>query len=399
MRTIDMFNKPTAKKLNESFGKTYGQKMNLESFTLPQLEDARNRLRTQQHTMKSDANFNETVESEAHVKTQWMLDIINQEISDRTEVAMEESDPASMFQGIETEEVSVDEGRSELESIIAANKEAVMSFIAGGDMDYDLESDLHGYYYDQLSGQAQRDSDDDGEISQLFAEDLKDMGLMDDDNEPSGSYDSSDDADALASAGHGSDEDYGIYDSYDFETGQPVQENKQTKGSNMTRINESELNKASAVVSAKSMVDKVGRWIEELSGMENDTLLTLGDSIRDEMGQESAKAFLSSVAPAIQQSLDALKQTRETMASGVRGLTGEEQPEEMLGAPAPDMEPEMEPAPDDTMNPDSEVPDEFAAPEDDFAAAEPAIGGAETAGREQRESIDRSSRLMKVLAG
>lgn len=167
----------------------------------------------------------------------------------------------------------------------------------------------------------------------------------------------------------------------------------------MTRINESELNKASAVVSAKSMVDKVGRWIEELSGMENDTLLTLGDSIRDEMGQESAKAFLSSVAPAIQQSLDALKQTRETMASGVRGLTGEEQPEEMLGAPAPDMEPEMEPAPDDTMNPDSEVPDEFAAPEDDFAAAEPAIGGAETAGREQRESIDRSSRLMKVLAG
>ncbi len=51
------------------------------------------------------------------------------------------------------------------------------------------------------------------------------------------------------------------------------------------------------------------------------------------------------------------------------------------------------------MNPDSEVPDEFAAPEDDFAAAEPAIGGAETAGREQRESIDRSSRLMKVLAG
>jgi hypothetical protein len=55
------------------------------------------------------------------------------------------------------------------------------------------------------------------------------------------------------------------------------------------------------------MVDRVGRWIEELSGMENDTLLTLGDSIRDEMGQEQAKAFISAVAPAIQQALRILK--------------------------------------------------------------------------------------------
>jgi hypothetical protein len=36
---------------------------------------------------------------------------------------------------------------------------------------------------------------------------------------------------------------------------------------------------------------------------------------------------------------------------------------------------------------------------DEFAAAEPAAGGMETAGREQRESINRQSRLMKILAG
>lgn len=34
---------------------------------------------------------------------------------------------------------------------------------------------------------------------------------MSDDGEPSGSYDLSDDADALASAGWGTDEDYGYY--------------------------------------------------------------------------------------------------------------------------------------------------------------------------------------------
>ena len=37
--------------------------------------------------------------------------------------------------------------------------------------------------------------------------------------------------------------------------------------------------------------------------------------------------------------------------------------------------------------------------QDREAAAEPAAGGIGDAGREQRESIDRQSRLMKVLAG
>jgi hypothetical protein len=137
------------------------------------------------------------------------------------------------------------------------------------------------------------------------------------------------------------------------------------------------------------MVDRVGRWIEELSGMENDTLLTLGDQIRDEMGQEQAKAFLTSVAPAIQQALENLKSTREALASGVRQLTGEEQSAGMLGSPEADMA-----AGPDTMNAEPE-----ADLGDEFAAAEPAVGGAEAAGREQRESIQFQNRLLKVLAG
>lgn len=399
MKTIEMFSKPTAKKLNESFDKTYGQKLNLVTFTLPQLEDARNRLRTQQHTMKSDANFNETVEDEAHIKTQWMLDIINQEIVDRTEVAMEDNDPASMFQGIETEAVD-NFDKKQVMNMLTRFEEELMQRGAYADIDYekvmtalesgDVEAAMEVVTYSIADQDGGENFDADALIDDL-ADDL-DFVVNGSGNEPD---DNTDDGYALASAGRGNDEDYGIYDSYDFETGQPVQENKQTKGSIMTRINESEINKASAVVSAKSMVDKVSRWIEELAGMENDTLLTLGDSIRDEMGQEAAKSFLSSIAPAIQQSLETLKVARETMASGVRGLTGEEQPEEMLGA----ADDEIEPADSDAMNPDSEAPDEFKAPDDDFAAAEPAAGGVETAGREQRESINRSSSLLRVLAG
>jgi hypothetical protein len=255
-----------------------------------------------------------------------------------------------------------------------------------------------------------------------------------------------DDGYALASAGHGSDEDYGSFDqgeSLQNEAyinnaddainllaairaqskmaerggGEPVRPNQlvndlwdvmqwieanmkesietesKNTGDNMSNLREGEIQQASAIVTAKTMVDRVGRWIEELSGMENDTLLQLGDSIRDEMGQEQAKQFISTVAPAIQSALENLKQARETLSGGVRTLTGEEQPAEMLGGdPAADMAAPAEP---DAMNAEPGV--EPAG--DDFDAAEPAAGGIGDAGREQRESIDRQSRLLKVLAG
>ena len=174
------------------------------------------------------------------------------------------------------------------------------------------------------------------------------------------------------------------------------QPSNEEDGEEMTdTVNESEINQASAIVTAKTMVDKIGRYIEEISGMENETLLQLGDSIRDEMGQQESKTFIENSAPAIQQALETLKQTRDTLSSAVRGLTGEETSGDMLGAEpeeggATDM---AEPAADTG----AEAPAE--APADDFATAEPATGGMETAGREQRESINYQSRLLKTLAG
>ena len=167
------------------------------------------------------------------------------------------------------------------------------------------------------------------------------------------------------------------------------------QGEEMATLREGEVQQASAIVTAKTMVDRVGRWIEELSGMENETLLQLGDSIRDEMGQEQAKAFIEQVAPAIQSALETLKGTRDTLSTSVRSLASGEQPADMLGAePAMGGEEEMgAPAPD-AMNMPAEEP-----VGDEFGAAEPAAGGLESPGREQRESIERQNRLLKVLAG
>jgi len=53
----------------------------------------------------------------------------------------------------------------------------------------------------------------------------------------------------------------------------------------------------------------------------------------------------------------------------------------------------------DTASLDMGGEEDMGAPADDFAASEPGVGGMETAGREQRESIQRGNNLLRVLAG
>jgi len=270
MKTQDIFSiHRSSRKLNEGFEKFFGQRINLEAFDLDQLQDARNRIRTQFSQIRTQSGFNENIENEDYQKSQWILDALNSEIAER--------------------EYIVDSAQLEQDEI-----------------------------------------------------------------------------------------------------------EESTQGEIMQQVTEGELQQASAIVTAKTMVDKVGRWIEELSNMENETLLQLGDSIRDEMGLESSKAFIETVAPAIQQALDNLKQTRDALSTGVRNLATGESPAPMLGTEPDSMDMGMdadmpEPADMDAMN--------SLPPEDEFGAADAAAGGLSAAGREKRESIEYQNKLLKVLAG
>jgi hypothetical protein len=315
MRTQDLFkNNRSAKRLSESLQKTFGKKLNLESFETTQLEDARNKLRTQVSQARSQSGFNENLENDALHQAQWMLDAINAEIAERSEYIVDESE----------EELTMEKAPP------GAKAERMVKHIK------------QGYAKD-------------GELTD------KERGI----------------AYATAWKQHNKNESI-------------------EQGEDMRNLREGEIQQASAIVTAKTMVDRVGRWIEELSGMENETLLQLGDSIRDEMGQEQAKAFISSVAPAIQQALDNLKTTRDTLSTGVRALASGEAPADMLGAEAgADMGDELG---DLTAEPDAMNAEPMAGAEDDFAAAEPAAGPDE-AGRAQRESIERGNNLLRVLAG
>ena len=80
---IREFAKPvTAKKLNESLAAKFGKKLELESYTLEQLQDARNKLRTQLSQVETMESF-DSVKTEPYQKSKLMLDILNAEISER----------------------------------------------------------------------------------------------------------------------------------------------------------------------------------------------------------------------------------------------------------------------------------------------------------------------------
>ena len=391
MKTIDLFKiNRTSKRLNESMFKTFGRKLNLETFTIEQLEDARNKLRTQIYTARSSSGFNENIENDALTQAQWIHDAIVSELMDRNEPIVDTtvdeggaSMPGDQYLSIPADQTKLSIGQQMAQDGITYSP--------------DKEDELIGLMsqYMKKAGMSSKQIryylsyDEDfipDQLSDLPRQGVKEEAPPTAKGERMVKHIKK----GYAKDGELTDKERGI--AYATAWKQHNKNESVTTGDDMTRLQEGEIQQASAIVTAKTMVDRVGRWIEELSGMENDTLLQLGDSIRDEMGQEQAKGFIEAVAPAIQQALENLKTTREALASGVRTLTGEEQSAGMLGAePAADMTAEP-----DAMNPDMGVAEPAG---DEFGAAEPAAGGAEEAGREMRESINRQNRLLKVLAG
>lgn len=93
MKTTD-FNRPvTAKFLSESFTKRYGSKINLEKYTIEQLEDFRNKIRTKLSQLESTSRFNETIESTNYNRDRMILDVINQHLEERHASIAEAVDP------------------------------------------------------------------------------------------------------------------------------------------------------------------------------------------------------------------------------------------------------------------------------------------------------------------
>jgi len=111
---ISEFAQPvTAKTLNESLAKRFGAKINLEKFTLEQLQDARNKIRTRLFNVETNESFDK-VHNETYQKTKLMLDVLNAEISEHGDIEEEA-----------IEETQVTEGAEDQAELVMAAKEMV----------------------------------------------------------------------------------------------------------------------------------------------------------------------------------------------------------------------------------------------------------------------------------
>jgi len=180
-----------------------------------------------------------------------------------------------------------------------------------------------------------------------------------------------------------------------------IDEGKAIIDNYFTSLLEGEEDKAEIVMASKDMVDRVTGWMEDTAEMQAESMLELGDAIRDEMGQAQSETFIGTVKPALESLYTALEGTRAALTAGVAQLTGEGGGEVPMGGE--DEMPVEEPAPDAEMEPTVDA--EAEAAEDEFAAAEPAAGGEAEAGREKRESkiakkkmIETSRRLGTILS-
>ena len=278
------FTKPvTVAQLNESLSQRFGQKIDVSKFTLEQLEDARNKLRTQLSQFETNESFDAVNTSNAYQKNKLFLDIINTEISERESKGDDEKDDDKMI----------------VTKADKKNNTPAYKKYKDGDKRYKAADDL----------------------------------------------------------------------------------------------NEGAEEQSALVMAAKDMVDRVTGWMEDTAEMQTESMLEIGDKIRDEMGVEKSEEFIGTVKPALESLFTSLESTRDSLTGGVAILTGEGAPATM-GDEVPAEEPEMEPTVDDEAGAEAEDPEG-----DEFGSADAAAGGDEPADRAKRESVELSKRLGLLLAG
>ncbi len=275
---LNEFSKPvTLESLNETLAKRYGTKIDTSKFTIEQLLDARNRLRTQLSQVETNESYDTVSNDETYQKNKLFLDVINAAIAEREEL----------------------------------DEKAKPDYI---------------------------DIDGDGDKKEPMKKAVKDKKKK-----------------------------------------APVKEGAEEQ--------------AALTMAAKDMVDRVTGWMEDTAEMQTESMLEIGDKIRDEMGQDMSDQFINTVKPALGDLFGALESTRDALTGGVAILTGEGAPDTMGDEVPADDDMDMEPTVD--ADAEAEAPE---GDEDEFGTADASAGGDEPTDRAKRESVELSKRLGLLLA-
>jgi hypothetical protein len=418
MKTLD-FNKPiTSKELKENIVKQFGANVNLEKYDREQLEDMRNKLRTRVFQQEGVKGFNELLQNEAYQKDKAMLELLNTRIKEMLGEQMQKLRDR-MDQLSEAKK-----GTRPPKTKIAA-KGSKPDFL-DMDKDGDKKEPMKKAVTDKKAGPKKGvnpfakvkegakpdflDMDKDGNKEEPMKKAVKDKKVKE-------GFPTVDDAKkaAAGTAGmkagekkksstggtiektatglkHTAGKNYGGQDApktpdSDKKAKKSMKESqfkhnvKFVNESLQFLLNEDEEGKAKAITAAGDMVNDFTSWMQRVGQYQTKSMIELADAIRADFGAQEAEQFKQSVGPALSQTLETLTQQRELISNAVAVLAGGAAPEEPMGM-EPDMgapmEPGMEPAGGDAMNP--------MPAGDEFGAADAAAGGPEAAGRAMRES-------------
>jgi len=397
----------TAKALNESLAKRFGKKINLEAFTLEQLEDARNKLRTKLSQFETNESFDSVNTSDTYQKNKLFLDVLNAAVA---EAQVDEKAAKPDF-------VDVDNDGDTKEPISKAAKDKKEKEGGKDDAPKGLSAKQKKLPKGLQKAIAKKNESTikEGGVKKMMMADAEKMSLADfikkygkenEDQwrqmnetvvkEDKGKMPSKAHVMKMIKDGKKEADMMKMHADADKEKLKALIKSckKEMKEALEGYINliEGKEDEAELVMAAKDMVTRVTSWMEDTAEMQTESMLELADAIRDEMGQSESDAFVGVVKPALESMYTAMESTREALTNGVGMLTGEgEAPGEDMGAePMADA-----PADDADMEPTVDQ-DEADAVADEFAAAEPAAGGEEEAGREKRESKNNKKKMIET---
>ena len=86
MNLRDISKPKTTETLNANLSKAFGQKINVDTFTLEQLQDARNKIRTKLSQFETNESYDAVLKDSSYQKNKLFLDVLNTAIAERGDV-------------------------------------------------------------------------------------------------------------------------------------------------------------------------------------------------------------------------------------------------------------------------------------------------------------------------
>ena len=270
MKSLDLTKPVTTESLLSEFESRFNMTMDLSKFNEEELQDYANHVRTKIHEITQNTHFGQELKDDGYQKSQMMLDIINQAISERK--LAEYGGDANPI--LDKASAPIKDKLRKGQALSPDERQAASKLLASKT----------------------------NEVAPLAA-----MGMA---------------AATAAGTAAGSTAVNRIADK--------LGASKDHKGNMIKKEGVEE--QSELILAAKDMMDKVTSFLEDLASMKTEGMLELADRIRDEMGADKSDAFLQKIQPAIEQAEATLTTTRQELDNGVRILTGEEVASEPMGA-------------------------------------------------------------------